>query len=757
MKRRIPIAISVVGIAAILAMRFSTCSSPTLASGVLANARVGFTPSVDGTLVVRSGDRTFRRDLVMKALVDGLPATVDFGTEDGGFGGALAVEVDGVRIDARVAIALDAAGALVYSLEVPPSDVGDHEIAIALEAPNAVEPMFAAGAGEVADLAQIETRTIVLEHDLHPLAIVGDLDVRIEPGQKLVAQAKSIHPKEGGRAVLRVLMGDHGEVWSDVFAALGEITHLVHGKVTGARGRAHVMGLSDDGTMRLRTATTQDGRFEVYAPPSVVRWFAGEDVTKTSPPAIFVPGSQGELALDLSEGGELSIRVTDPDTGAPLTARIFVHGIAGTLDPSFGPDYRASGAGPLVDALRGEATTPLPAGKYRISATKGIEWSIDAKEIEIKSGKHADVELAPRHVVPTPNWVACDLHVHARPSFDSPVTPEDRVLSLVAAGVDFAVPTEHNLVGDYSPSLQTLDLGRELAFVPGVEVTTYQPFFGHFGVFPYPTDGGVPPFKETNVNKVFTAARFGNPHRFLQVHHPRMGRRIGYFDAMGWDRDASAPPRSMRLDFDAIEVMNGYELATPSKSEQVIRDWMNLLQAGRKTVATGSSDSHRIQYTWAGYPRTYVEANDTEIDPLSVVASLSHGRAVVTSGPIVDFDVDGAKPGEEITATATVSAHVRVRAAPWVDVTSVEIIANGKTVATLPVSSRPMVMGPEAGSLDEARARTVRFDASTRVEVGHGVTWIVAIVRGTRTLEDALPFMPAVPTALTNPVWVTER
>ncbi len=149
--------------------------------------------------------------------------------------------------------------------------------------------------------------------------------------------------------------------------------------------------------------------------------------------------------------------IVDADSHAPLTARLLVHGISGTVDPSFGPDYRSSGAGPVIDALRGEVMTPLPSGHYRVAATKGIEWSVDAKTIDIAPGRTTDVELAPRHVVPTPGVLGCDLHVHARPSFDSPVAAEDRVLSLVAAGIDFAVPTEHNLVGDYSsPSRRSI-------------------------------------------------------------------------------------------------------------------------------------------------------------------------------------------------------------------------------------------------------------------------------------------------------------
>ena len=190
----------------------------------------------------------------------------------------------------------------------------------------------------------------------------------------------------------------------------------------------------------------------------------------------------------------------DADTGRALTARLLVHGIDGTLDPSFGPDYRASGAGPIIDSLRGEVATPLPTGRYRVSATKGIEWSIDEQTVEIVSGRSAAVDLSLRHVVPTPGVVGCDLHVHARPSFDSPVLAEDRVLSLVSAGVDFAVPSEHNLIGDYAPALEALDLTRELATVNGVEITTFSPRFGHFGLFPY-AGPKIPPFKGTNINR----------------------------------------------------------------------------------------------------------------------------------------------------------------------------------------------------------------------------------------------------------------
>ena len=39
-------------------------------------------------------------------------------------------------------------------------------------------------------------------------------------------------------------------------------------------------------------------------------------------------------------------------------------------------------------------------------------------------------------------------------------------------------------------------------------------------------------------------------------------------------------------------------------------EWFELINAGRRYTAVGNSDSHRLVYQWAGYPRTYVRVED---------------------------------------------------------------------------------------------------------------------------------------------------
>ncbi|MFO0675090.1 MAG: CehA/McbA family metallohydrolase [Polyangiaceae bacterium] len=668
-------------------------------------------------------------------------------------------------------------GSLVVEADTSPVHVSsEHALSVRLEASTGGRAGFVSGVGELSDVASVKGRVFLVDTDTDPVAFVastGNLEIATEddddpePGSPLVVTVTGppvpIADAPSKKADVRLTLGSPGgRTWTSLLS-LGAIEGArVSGVVTGSKERARLVGRDGSGTPIVRAPVDATGHFDFEAPAQATEWTASVDVAGSSETQHFVPGSSGELHLDIAPGGEVRVRVTDSDSGKPIVARLIVHGIEGTMDPSFGPDYRASGAGPLVDLLRGDVSTPLPPGRYRIAATKGLEWSIDAKEVTVKSGIASSVELSLRHVVPTPNLVSCDLHVHARPSFDSPVSAEDRVLSLVSAGVDFAVPSEHNVVGDYGPALESTGLARELAWVHGVEVTTYAPRFGHFGVYPFPP-GPVPPYRGTNAARVFAASRRGDPTRILQVNHPRLPFQIGYFETQHFVASRGTVPRSMRTDFDVLEVYNGFDLEKPERVMAVIRDWYSLLNQGFRIPATASSDSHRIQYQWAGYPRTFAAVHPGadvkgDVDTKAVIDALRSGHSFLTSGPVLEFDVDGQGPGGEVVPTGgTVRAHLRVRAAPWVDVTSVEIVVSGRSVAQIPVATRAQALGPESGTPEEAFARTVRFDQDIPIAVLPGDTWLHVLVRGTRHHDTILPFMPYAPFAFSNPVWIRRR
>lgn len=736
-------------------------------------------------LMVRSRDGTVARDLDLALVVDGATYPLTFGRDDlrtvaGGLRAAVAIPASDAPIDATIEFRADpAADVLSVVLSVRGgASAGAHAVALRAEMPSEGQVVFVSGVGQVADRATVTGGALVVDIEPHPLGVIssaGPIAVEAmldepnaqgEPTRVAATSPAGSSSDDGRLADLHVAIGASSmALWRALFESVGQTTGRVHGRVAGAVERALVFGRDAQGSLQVRALAAEGGAFQLDVPTSVVEWYAAIDPGHASSLTTFVPGSARDLVLDVSPGGELHVAIVDADGRKPLTARLLVHGIDGTVDPSFGPDYRASGAGPVVDALRGDVATPLPSGRYRVAATKGIEWTVDAKVVDIVPGRATSVTLAPRHVIPTPGELGCDLHVHARPSFDAPVSPEDRVLSLVAAGIDFAVPTEHNIVGDYSSAIETLDLRNELSSVNGVEVTTYSKGFGHFGVFPYPPQLPVPPFKHTTMAAIFHAVR-SDPNRYFQLNHPRMPKGIGYFANLGFDPRAPRAQVHARVDFDGIEVYNGYESEQPDLVDRVLRDYWALLDYGWRFTATGSSDSHRIQYRWAGYPRTMVtidphataDDDSKPVDPLVVVANIKKGHATVTSGPIIEFTLGTAGPGDEAATTDDpVHGHVRVRAAPWVDVTQVQIVANGRIVQTFDVPSRPTQMGPEAGTLEEAQARTIRLDRDIDVTMGDANGWVQVIARGERRMDDVLPFMPVPPLAFTNPVYVVRR
>ena len=748
------------------------------------SAHVQFNPA-SGELTLGSRDGANGFDVDLALVIDGEPSSLTLA------GAEIHNGVDTLHASARVAIGGAATdveidfranagrNALAVALSVA-SATTDHAVALRAELPSGGHVVFVSGVGQIADRAGVSGSALLVDSEPHPLGIVavaGPLTIDAVPESATLPvppmhlSVTSALARAGHPADLQFVLGPSSiAIWRVLAEIVAVPTAPVRGRVTGTNAPSLIFGRDAQDNPQVR-AHVGGGTFALDVPTSVVKWYAAIDPGRASSLTWFTPGTPRDLLLDISPGGELRVKIVDADTNEPLTARLLVHGTDGTVDPSFGPDYRASGAGPVVDALRGEVTTPLPSGHYRVSATKGIEWSIDASDIEVGPGTVSEVVLRPRHVVPTPGVLGCDLHVHARPSFDTPVTPEDRVLSLVAAGVDFAVPTEHNVVGDYSSALETLDLGRELLSVPGVEVTTIGKGFGHFGVFPFPTGAPVPPFRHTSMAAIFRAVRTGDPGRYFQLNHPRLPRGIGYFNKIAFDPNAPREGIRARIDFDGIEVYNGYDTEVPDRVEQVLRDYWALLNFGWRYVATGSSDSHRIQFHWAGYPRTMVavdpdatlESDVPPVDPLVVVANVKKGHAVVTSGPMIEFQLASAHPGDEVvTDDDPLHGHIRVRAAPWIDVTRVEVVVgtvggSSKTLQSFAVPPREVQVGQESGTLEEAQDRTIRLDRDLEARVGPGNGWVQVVARGDRRMDDVLPFMPVPPLAFTNPVYVVRH
>jgi hypothetical protein len=129
----------------------------------------------------------------------------------------------------------------------------------------------------------------------------------------------------------------------------------------------------------------------------------------------------------------------------------------------------------------------------------------------------------------------------------------------------------------------------------------------------------------------------------------------------------------------------------------------------------------------------------------------------VTSGPIIELSSVGRDkgPGDELEVSGNeLRLHVRVLAPPWIVASEVEIIVQGKRVLRRSIAPRALGLGREEGSLADSEARSVRLEEDIAVPLAPGATWVMALVRGERRMDEILPFMPIRPLGFTNPIWL---
>jgi hypothetical protein len=143
--------------------------------------------------------------------------------------------------------------------------------------------------------------------------------------------------------------------------------------------------------------------------------------------------------------------------------------------------------------------------------------------------------------------------------------------------------------------------------VVGVEVTTdsSRAPIGHLNVFPLALDPAVPqattpvPWLDLGYPELVAGAR-RVPGALIQLDHPRSPFN-GTFALLGITADDAAPPASLTMDFDLLEVANGQGFAeTPA----AVADWARLVRCGRRVTPTGGSDAHALATPPCGWPRT---------------------------------------------------------------------------------------------------------------------------------------------------------
>lgn len=537
----------------------------------------------------------------------------------------------------------------------------------------------------------------------------------------------------------------------------GEPLRTVTGVVTHADGspapgaRVHVRGA--DARHFARLLPEPDGTFSVDVPEGEVSFFAHRLGTPLFGP-VAVSGSTSTVDLILPAVGTIHVVVTDITSGEPIPARVQVMPVGGAPEVlgDLGERSLASGRAHVEFTTTGALDLPVAPGEHDVVISRGYEFELETERVTVAAGETVNVAAALEHVVDTTGVMCADYHIHTHRSPDSPDSPQYKLLSLIADGVEIAIRSDHEWVNDFQPVIETLGVERYAFGIGGQELTTFA--WGHFGVFPLVEDrsmtsGGAISWVGRLPPAVFADVRSRIESPALIINHPRSGGVLGgYFNAAGLDRLTGAGNVVDHWDeeFTLVEVFN--DSSFEQNRTGTVADWFALLEGGRRVFAIGASDSHNLLGSPVGYPRTCLAlgTDDTADLTANMVRDVTAaGHSTISGGIYLDVvGPGGAGPGDDVMGAGAIAMFdVTVQAASWIDgITALEVIVDGVTTETIPIREADRdLMNP-----------AIRLRGAVSVPVDINGSWVVFHVAS--DTEIALVHPGRTPFAVSNPVFL---
>lgn len=416
--------------------------------------------------------------------------------------------------------------------------------------------------------------------------------------------------------------------------------------------------------------------------------------------AILFAGRQAYAAT-----ATLTVRVVDAESRLAIPARLVLRASDGTypgdrLDASADRWPHIEAHGVFID---GEETFELPPGMTSVTAVRGLEYRAKGEAVELLPDQTQVIELRLERVVDMrkAGWVSGDLHVHMiHGENQRPTSYEDVALTCAANGLDFVS------VGQEYVGAGQLDLAGYHAACRRVSNSNFQMFLGAErpkNILGHQVVLGVDdPFLISEEPPYSDAASAVHSHGGVLVYvHP-----IRYFPGKQWggewlDFPGNNLARELIFDsfagpsFDGLSVLSD-EPAHPNAH----RLWFNLLNRGCFVPAFADSDACFDRPAFGlkapGFWNTYFYIGpDTSVTPEAIAEAVRQGRTMATTGPLVQFQIDGqisgaTLPNDGTPRTLTIDAHhpqhafslhtVDAKTHHAVGIARIELIRNGSVV-----------------------------------------------------------------------------
>ncbi len=351
-------------------------------------------------------------------------------------------------------------------------------------------------------------------------------------------------------------------------------------------------------------------------------------------------------------------------------------------------------------AIGGPVDMELPAGGYELTVRRGIEHVPAFDSFTVEAGKTITRTLRPRRWTDMRQlgWYSGDDHVHCRILSDQ----DAQDLLTYARAEDVHLVNIVKMGDVYRTFFEQRGFGREYrisgggdyVLCPGQECPRTHEQIGHT--------------ISMNIQRMVrdTGRYFLYDWVFDQVHAD--GGLSGYahvnVDMFNVRRDMALNIPKGKVDF--AEVLQFGRLGTDL--------WYRFLNSGFRLTASAGSD-----IPWGGSMgevRVYAYIGEQPFSADAWFAGMRRGRTFVTNGPMLELNVDGLLPGDQLNVRE--DRMLRVRARCW-----------GDADAVLPAKLEIIVHGQAVASIEPSRPDQRELVIDTQVPAGCGL-WIAARAAG---------------------------
>jgi len=377
-------------------------------------------------------------------------------------------------------------------------------------------------------------------------------------------------------------------------------------------------------------------------------------------------------------------KIIDSSTGKPTAARIHFRSPDGRYFPPYGHTHEVNdnwfedyGADLLLGDtpyayVDGTFQGELPVGDVYVEVSKGFEFEPIRQKLNIKPGqRELEITIDRNSNLRKSGWVTADTHTHF-------LTPETAHLEAAAEDVNVI-----NLLAAQWGDLYTNvgDLTGEVSGSSSAETIVWvgsenrQHFMGHISlmgatgspIFPMSTSGP-------------TEGYIGDPtvramSEWADETHEKGGLAlVPHFPF----------PHSEVIAEVVLGKVDGLEIRdfhVPTMDTFAVHEWYRLLSCGYRVPAVGGTDKMSAGMPVGGV-RTYAYIGDDDLTHISWSDAVRAGRTYTTSGPLMDFTVEGLRPGDELSLPESGgSVHVTATATCAMPINKLEIVFNGKVIA----------------------------------------------------------------------------